>query len=828
MAANAWCDVIDRYRRVLQRTNIARYSDGLLAAGLFLLSLVVYAAHWLTSPPGISGDASRLGLYALDFLQEGLPPFYVYHQFAPHPLIIYVQSLVFATLGYSNAALRGVTIVGGALAVPAVYWASTWLFRDRGQAFARRAGLLAALGLGLSAYFASFSRLGLESAILPAVELAAVAFLWRGLRRGGWGNFLLAGVFAGLSQYVYIVARLFPVALALATLVALWADRRLRSHWRGLVLAAIPAALVALPQWILFITYPRTFTARTHETAAPFVFASAEPVRAILAKLSGLLKALGWTWEDGYNPFSGRPVLTPALAAALVGGAGVALWKRWASHLFALIVMVVMLLPDLMTGRGTFPLATRLAPAFPFVLIVAGAGGATIWDWIETRPRVPRWAGYLVPILVLISGLYRQWDYATRVKPQTLAAGGLEWRASLVEIAEAEYITAHLDMPILLPSSEYQRAPLTFLLAEQFPHRASGLEGPLEPGELVRVLWPVAPDRPTTEGIPSGYIADEWVLLKDGTAYFFPPIPGALEQTDGGSDAIVAGNGVLVAESYPARWRGVPPPMVPLHASFANGLDLVGYRRGDLAPGQDLLVTFYWQPAREIERDVEVFVQLLDRDQQAVAGLHSWPLHGAYRIRAWQPGATMPLSYRLSIPEHLPTGAYRLVVGTTCLLTGERIPLSTGETVQLVETLKIPPPPDDRVPESGADATFGESIALDGYTLAPTGDGLVVTVFWRAIDRPQTEYTAFVHVVGASGEIVAQSDAQPLDGRYPTSIWSPGETIVDEHVLDAVAPGEYQVFVGWYRWDTLERLPVRAGDVESKDDRLLLGTVELP
>ena len=226
---------------------------------------------------------------------------------------------------------------------------------------------------------------------------------------------------------------------------------------------------------------------------------------------------------------------------------------------------------------------------------------------------MPRWAGYLVPILVLLFGLYRQWDYTTRVKPLSLAARGLEWQASLVEIAEAEYIANHLDTPILLPSSEYQRTPLTFLLAEYFPHRTGGLDEPLEPGEIVTVIQPVEPDRPTTEGIPSGYIPDEWVLLKDGTAYFLPPIPDSIEPINGESSSIVASNGVLAAEAFSARWLGAPPEYIPLQASFANNLDLVGYQSSDLTAGQPLLLTFYWQPAQKIEEDVEVFVQLLNQ-----------------------------------------------------------------------------------------------------------------------------------------------------------------------------------------------------------------------
>ena len=248
---------------------MSKYYGALLTAALFLVSLATNSLHWLTAPPGISWDGARLGLYAHDLLQEKLLPFYVYHQYAPHPLIIYLQSLVFAVLGYSVTTLRGVTIVGGALATPAIYWASRWIFEDQGAAFARKAGLIAALGLALSTSFNSISRWGNEVPLMPFVELMTVAFLWRGFRRGRWIDFVLAGLFVGISQYVYIVARFFPVALTVASVGAILANPKLLARWRGLILAATSAALVALPQWILFVTHPYTFTARTSNPMGP-------------------------------------------------------------------------------------------------------------------------------------------------------------------------------------------------------------------------------------------------------------------------------------------------------------------------------------------------------------------------------------------------------------------------------------------------------------------------------------------------------------------------------------------------------------------------------
>ena len=812
---------------------MSKYYGALLTAALFLVSLATNSLHWLTAPPGISGDAAKLGLYAHDLLQEKLFPFYVYHLFAPHPLIIYLQSLVFAVLGYSVTTLRGVTIVGGALATPAIYWASRWLCDDQGAAFARKAGLIAALGLALSTSFNSISRWGTEHALLPVVELMAVAFLWRGFRRGRWVDFVLAGLFVGISQYVYIVARFFPVALAVASIGAILANPKLLARWRGLILAATSAALVALPQWILFVTHPYTFTARTSNPAGPvggqFVFELPDPVSVIAAKLTNQLLIFVWHW-DNINPLSFKPLLTPVLVVGLAVSVATTICRRRDYvYVFGFLMMVMMLLPDLLTYESrhiTTPSSHRLVPAFPFIFIMAGLGGAAIWAWIESRRRLPNWAGYFVLLLVLSSGLLRQWDLETRVKPQILAMDRLEWAYHLIEIAEAEYIGNHLERPILLTSSEYHSAALAFLLAESFPHREGGVELPIKQGEIVTVIQPY-PDRHANEGrTPS-----EWVLLRDRTVYFLPPIPDSIEPLNGEETAIITSNGVVVAKAFAARWQGEAPTYIPLQATFANNLNLVGYQSSDFKPGSLLNLTFYWQPAQEIERDVEMFVQLYDPIRQTiVANIHSWPLNGNYRVRAWQPHKTMPLTHSLSIPDNLAPGPYQLRMGVFDLIARKRIPLLTGEDSQLVKTFKIPLPVDHRIPESSSDINFGNIIALDGYTLTPISDGLKITFFWRSIDAPQADYTTFIHIVDTEDQIVAQMDVQPLHGQYPTSVWSPNELIVDERTVTGIPKGEYRIYIGWYlyREDALEPLPVVSNGSQSTTDRLLLETITVP
>jgi 4-amino-4-deoxy-L-arabinose transferase-like glycosyltransferase len=793
---------------------------------LLLLGVGMQFVHFLSAPPGISGDAARLGLYAFDFLQDNLRPFYIYHQFAPNPFVVYLQAFAFSLFGFTITALRGVTAFGGALAVPVAYLAGSELFRGEGRVVARRAGFVAALGMALDPFVNLYCRYGIEGAWLPVLELSAVLFLWRGLRRGKPIDFCLAGVFVGLSQYVYIVARWFPIALAIACGAALVAERHLFTRWRGLALAALSAAIVALPQWLLFLRMPYTLLARTQNSANLFDLPLSELLNVVVSKLTNQLLMIGVRWDNGYNPHSVRPLLNPILFGGFLLALAATAARRRAGRVACVVLAALMLLPDLLVKEGLSPLATRVFPAVPFIFLAAGLGCALLWSWAERRPRIPAWIGYILPVAVLVAGIESQWNFATYVQPQVDSTPGLEWRASLVEIAEADYIAEHADPAFLLPSSEYQRAPLTFLLADSYPRRAGGYPVPLASGDSVTVILPAEPDRPTTEGIPAGYISGEWTLLRDGRAYFLPPLPNSVDPT-GPAEALWASNGALAAHVFPARWHGTLPEVRPVNASFSNGLDLVGYQASSLSAGQPLTITLYWTPRTRIEDDVQIFVQLLDRNNEARVGIHDWPMHGAYRVPAWQPGETVPLSYQFSIPSDLAPGAYRLVCGVVDLTRQTRIPLVDGEEFATVATLKMPLPDSDAVPARSIDARFGSAIDLTGYTLSPVASGLEVTLFWHASGTPQSDYTIFIHLVDATDQIVAQSDVQPLDGQYPTSIWSAGETVVDQRVIPVPA-GHYQVYVGLYQWQTQERLSVLSEGRRVLEDGLLLDSVMVP
>jgi hypothetical protein len=104
-----------------------------------------------------------------------------------------------------------------------------------------------------------------------------------------------------------------------------------------------------------------------------------------------------------------------------------------------------------------------------------------------------------------------------------------------------------------------------------------------------------------------------------------------------------------------------------------------------------------------------------------------------------------------------------------------------------------------------AGQTFGDAIRLAGYDVIrdalKSGGAAEISLQWQPIARLGADYTTFIHLVNANGDKIAQSDHQPGGAYYPTSLWKPGETLVDRHTLALPAdlgPGPYTIVVGLY------------------------------
>ena len=126
-------------------------------------------------------------------------------------------------------------------------------------------------------------------------------------------------------------------------------------------------------------------------------------------------------------------------------------------------------------------------------------------------------------------------------------------------------------------------------------------------------------------------------------------------------------------------------------------------------------------------------------------------------------------------------------------------------------------------------ATFGGSMDLLTAALEPasvasgSAQKVNVKLRWRSAAAMSAGYKVFVHVLDPSGQqVVAQRDAEPQDGKAPTSSWVPGEAIDDAYEVQlpaGLAAGEYPVEVGVYDPRNGERLTLASGE-----NHVVLGT----
>jgi hypothetical protein len=128
-----------------------------------------------------------------------------------------------------------------------------------------------------------------------------------------------------------------------------------------------------------------------------------------------------------------------------------------------------------------------------------------------------------------------------------------------------------------------------------------------------------------------------------------------------------------------------------------------------------------------------------------------------------------------------------------------------------------------------------DAIALVDARVDPTkarpGGQLGLTLRWLDLQPLPDNYTLFVHLRDARDQTVAQIDAQPTGGSYPTTAWQPGDLILDRYALDlptTAGPGPYRLVVGLYELRTLQRLPARTSSGDAPGAEVSIATLSLP
>lgn len=291
----------------------------------------------------------------------------------PH-LYSYLQNITVALFGTDLDGPRYISVLVGTLAIPAIYWLAK-------AAFNRETALIAAVLLAFFPPHMHFSRLALNNIADALFPTLALACLVNAFRHNHGRDYVLAGIFLGLSSYFYEGGRLVTLALFIIWGGGLLITGRFHTHWRGMGLLVLAAVLIAFPYYYTMFNLGYGATTRV----------SNEGVR-----LHYLLRDLGqetpWTvlqrhYDEAIRPALFHTVYYPDSSHFYYGGdTGIipfyivplyllglayALWLRWTGGLLWLWVIISLLGISLVV---TTDWTVRFVVLFPVMALLSALG----------------------------------------------------------------------------------------------------------------------------------------------------------------------------------------------------------------------------------------------------------------------------------------------------------------------------------------------------------------------------------------------------------------------------------------------------------------------
>jgi hypothetical protein len=251
-----------------------------------------------------------------------------------------------------------------------------------------------------------------------------------------------------------------------------------------------------------------------------------------------------------------------------------------------------------------------------------------------------------------------------------------------------------------------------------------------------------------------------------------------------------------------------------------RGLYLDGTLSGNYDSNEELLITgwYTWGAVRCAESPRNYLVSWRPQDAEDIpleTIERDYPLRAVVRVNGFEKLHAYDRDVQAAEPIVLDDQ------GAATDVSGPASPL-VERALAASQALEIP------VPMIGIDTALEDGVRLLGADLpgampsdagpaAPRrlypGEAISLVLVWRADDTPSTNYSAFAHLVDASGATVAQSDGWPECGSSPTSTWRTGQLAFDGHVLATgtdLAPGAYRLLVGMYEAETGRRLAATA------------------
>ncbi|GAB4470756.1 MAG: hypothetical protein Kow00124_07210 [Anaerolineae bacterium] len=292
---------------------------------------------------------------------------------------------------------------------------------------------------------------------------------------------------------------------------------------------------------------------------------------------------------------------------------------------------------------------------------------------------------------------------------------------------------------------------------------------------------------------------------------------------------------LIPAYAIPAE---AAPPPDPLAITLGDHVRILDYHlsREELLPGDQIDVTVTWQVIRPTDVPYAVFIHMINPQGVIVAQRDTYTGLGNYPSHWWHPGHIFTETYRVFVPEtaYAPEETY-IQIGLYNPDRG-RLPVSgvdAPDSALRLGEVAIRSDPDAAYPNQ-LYVNFSGHFALLGYTIEPralaAGETSTVTLYWQALDPPDDEDQMVFTQVLEGWNALAGADGPPQVEVPSTRAWEPGAVYVDRRELRLppdIAPGIYEVWVGWYGGAGGPRLHIIAEDGRILDDYLVLGNIRV-
>ncbi|MHB1417050.1 MAG: ArnT family glycosyltransferase [Chloroflexota bacterium] len=753
---------------------------------------------------------------------------------AQGPVEIYLLSL---PLLFSDNPMISTAFVG-LLQMLAVV--GTYIFTAR--YFGRPAGLIAAAMFAANPYAIHHARKIWTPEYMPLFTLLFFAALYAAVvRRWPYGVALACPLLAVL--YLTHASGIFLAPLLLLVVVMFWR----RIGLRPLALGAALALVVALPY--LWHESQQGFAGLGTLGNASVGTQSHFDLRSLssvveLASAQGLSELA----NGGKNAVGGLASGLSWLSAALLFlGAGVAAWRTftgwrarrsaqaagsWEKYLLLLLWFAV---PVLATVRHPADWYLHyFTVTYPLQFILIGVGLSSLPGLAQRLPfgtAVVRQGGMAAAVAALTVGLavvnitaYSAYQSETQQEDPGEPYGvPLAYSEQAVQ-ALREFTATHGDALVYVYCSFNQWPGLSYLA------RPDLTLNKVEPPEQVvlpkdggnGVVFAIAANDAAAQPLSFTTTEDASPLVQGAHDLGFVDLP---QLTVAGPSGFVYYRFLYLPPRVGAAvGPGYEQPEWQL--GLRNGLDLAAYKVPEtVRPGQEIDLSLVWSMPEAPEQypwiEYNLFAHVVDRAGNTLAQ-QDWEMF-QYRT-LWRANEYLVADYRLTVPAGLSPGLVWLNVGAYDRFGRQPAPWTNaagqpqGEAYK-IGPIKIAPPTEVTAPPRNVGAVFGDAMELAGYSLdnanPAAGDTVVVTLHWQALAKPREDYVVSVQLLDAEGQLVAQHDAPPVAGNYPTSYWEAGEQIADAHPLaipTSAKPGTYRLVALVYSAQSRARLATTGGD----------------